>query len=105
MSNDPKTVLSQILLDSLSKNPALAAKQRRLLEALNARTPPNDSNATVGNEPALPADDGSAEMRPDQSGEKAWPPLFTGPPEATRRIQEQLLQEFLSEKKNSRRDE
>ena len=54
MSNDPRTVLSQTLLDSLSKNPALAAKQRRLLEALSARTPPSDSNAAAGDEPARP---------------------------------------------------
>lgn len=54
MNDDPKTVLSQILLDRLSKDPALAAKQRRLLEALSARTPPSDSNAAAGDEPARP---------------------------------------------------
>lgn len=67
MSNDPKAVLSQILLDSLSKNPALAAKQRRLLEALITRTPPSDSNAAAGDEPVRSTAGDSSEKRPGQS--------------------------------------
>lgn len=61
MSNDPRTVLSQILLDSLSKNPALAAKQRRLLDLIGARTPLSDSNAAAGDEPARPPSNEPAE--------------------------------------------
>lgn len=34
----PSDLLSQIMLDSLSKDPALAAKQRRLLAALSTDT-------------------------------------------------------------------
>ena len=67
MNDDPKTVLSQILLDRLSKDPALAAKQRRLLEALITRTPPSDSNAAAGDEPVRSTAGDSSEKRPGQS--------------------------------------